>query len=499
MFADSPTSLYALVLLGTVVYLLNWLKGSKYKSVPALGPTAPLLSYWGAIRFFLDAQGMLQEGQLKYGGRPFRIATRRYWQYIVSSPKLIDELRRAPDDELSFLDAVNEALELEYTMGAATANNLYHVPVIRNTLTRNLGNLSSEIYDEISNAFADCIPARDEWMAVPALQSIMQIVARTSSRIFVGLPLCRNREFLEISMTYTTDVVKTGLLLNMVPGPLKPIVNRLFSKVEQHIDRTHALLRPIIEERQRMMEQFGDDWPDKPNDMLQWLMDAAEGQEREPRALALRILIVGFAAIHTSSMSFTQALYYLAAHPEYMQPMRDEVEAVLAAEGGWSKGALQKMRKVDSFLKECQRYEGLGMLFLTRKAVKDFTFSDGTFIPKGSYVSTSRAATHGQSEYYRDPYVFDPWRFANLRDETGEGVKHQMVNTSIEYLPFGLGKHACPGRFFAANELKSMMAHLVVTYDVALDMPGEVPRSVHFGPINSPNRTAKVLFRKRRG
>lgn len=40
--------------------------------------------------------------------------------------------------------------------------------------------------------------------------------------------------------------------------------------------------------------------------------------------------------------------------------MREEVEAVLADEGGWSKVALQKMRKVDSFLKECQRFEGLG-------------------------------------------------------------------------------------------------------------------------------------------
>lgn len=30
-----------------------------------------------------------------------------------------------------------------------------------------------------------------EWVAVPAMDSIMQIVARTSNRIFVGLPLCK--------------------------------------------------------------------------------------------------------------------------------------------------------------------------------------------------------------------------------------------------------------------------------------------------------------------
>jgi cytochrome P450 len=51
-------------------------------------------------------------------------------------------------------------------------------------------------------------------------------------------------------------------------------------------------------------------------------------------------------------------------------------------------------------------------------------------------------ATHAADEYYADPFVFDPWRFANMRDEVGEGVKHQLVNTSLEYLTFGLGKHA---------------------------------------------------------
>lgn len=55
-----------------------------------------------------------------------------------------------------------------------------------------------------------------------------------------------------------------------------------------------------------------------------------------------------------------------------------------------------------------------------------------------------------------------------------------------------------PGRFFAANELKSMMAHVVMTYDVSMEKPGHIPQPVRIGAINSPNRTAKVLFKKRR-
>ena len=44
-------------------------------------------------------------------------------------------------------------------------------------------------------------------------------------------------------------------------------------------------------------------YTDEPqNDMLQRLMDCAQGDEKDIRALVLRILTINFAAIHTSSM-----------------------------------------------------------------------------------------------------------------------------------------------------------------------------------------------------
>ena len=47
-------------------------------------------------------------------------------------------------------------------------------------------------------------------------------------------------------------------------------------------------------------------------------------------------------------------LYDLAAHPEYVQPMREEVEKILGHEG-WTKSSVLKLRKLDSFIKESQR------------------------------------------------------------------------------------------------------------------------------------------------
>ena len=77
-----------------------------------------------------------------------------------------------------------------------------------------------------------------------------------------------------------------------------------------------------------------------------------------------------------------------------------------------------------------------------RKATKDFTFSDGTFIPKGTRINAGLVALHYDDALYENPEVFDPFRFVNVGEEDGEGAKHQFVATSPEYLSFGHGRHA---------------------------------------------------------
>ena len=68
---------------------------------------------------------------------------------------------------------------------------------------------------------------------------------------------------------------------------------------------------------------------------------------------------------------------------------------------------------------------------------------------------------------------------------------------SLTRLMFILSLFPSPGRFFAANELKCMMAHIVSTYDIRLEVPGEIPKPEWFSYAVSPNRKAAVLFRKR--
>ncbi len=54
-----------------------------------------------------------------------------------------------------------------------------------------------------------------------------------------------------------------------------------------------------------------------------------------------------------------------------------------------------------------------------------------------------------------------------------------------------------PGRFFAANELKTMLAYVVLTYDVKFEREGVRPANFRFGPADLPAPNATVLFKKR--
>jgi hypothetical protein len=58
--------------------------------------------------------------------------------------------------------------------------------------------------------------------------------------------------------------------------------------------------------------------------------------------------------------TFTQVLYRLLDNPEYIEPLRQEVEAVVAEEG-WTKAGMDKMHKIDSFIRETQRVDVQGI------------------------------------------------------------------------------------------------------------------------------------------
>jgi ent-kaurene oxidase len=68
---------------------------------------------------------------------------------------------------------------------------------------------------------------------------------------------------------------------------------------------------------------------------------------------------------------------------------------------------------------------------------------------------------------------------------------------SDDCINFGAGSHACPGRFFASNEIKLIVAELLMNYDMRFaEGQGRPENMVHDFSI-IPNFGAEFFMRKK--
>ena len=95
------------------------------------------------------------------------------------------------------------------------------------------------------------------------------------------ISLGRNHDYQFLNLTFAANVVKFATIIRLFPKPLKPcvfvlspcslvtethisIVSRLLSNLPSQIRQEIEFIRPVVEERFAKMEEYGDDWDDKP-------------------------------------------------------------------------------------------------------------------------------------------------------------------------------------------------------------------------------------------
>ena len=105
---------------------------------------------------------------------------------------------------------------------------------------------------------------------------------------------------------------------------------------------------------------------------------------------------------------------------------------------------------------------------LLRKTMRDYTFADGTFLPKGTLVGIGVNEVHLDDRLYENARVFEPFRFVNTEMTEEEGTKHRFVSTGIDYLAFGHGKHAWYVISFSSMDTDCMLS--IVPDDSLLPM-----------------------------
>lgn len=104
---------------------------------------------------------------------------------------------------------------------------------------------------------------------------------------------------------------------------------------------------------------------------------------------------------------------------------------------------------------------------MRRLARKNITLPTGQIIPKGALVFFYDNGSL-DSNVYQDAHKFDHARHMRMREQPGQENKHKFVTTTANYMGFGHGVHACPGRFLADDQIKIALCVLLLKYDVRL-------------------------------
>ena len=99
---------------------------------------------------------------------------------------------------------------------------------------------------------------------------------------------------------------------------------------------------------------------------------------------------------------------------------------------------------------------------------------------------------------YEDPLRYNPYRFMKMRENPSEESRAHLVSISPQHFGFGHGLHACPGRFFAANEVKIALAHILLKYDWKLAEGCADLKPLVIGSVLAGDPAVKLLVRRRK-
>ncbi|KAM7201775.1 ent-kaurene oxidase [Naviculisporaceae sp. PSN 640] len=427
-----------------------------------------------------------------------------------------------PQTTLSAHDHATGRLQIENTLtDPRLLHNPVHNRVIATSLGAQTGNLIPDLVEETASVFQEQWGTSDDFREVNALNTLRQVVARITYRVFLSAPLCRDQRIQKAAMAVFDSLSMIAEMLNLLWDPILPLLAPLITiPVKWKFRHFINLLMPEVtrrlgeyDVRRQTSNPEKDIGPEK-NDFLQWNLNHAKASGDpymySPSTLAGRILIVAFAGVHTTTFAITHAVLDIAYSPapirsQIISELREEISTCLNTHSDgvtFTKQALTSMFKLDSLLRESTRLNSLVTIGLARRC----TASNGLTtpyskitVPKGATVAVPAYTAFRSPELYDNPEEFQPFRFVQQRvDEKKPATSKGFASTGLDYLAFGHGKTACPGRFFVANELKLVLAYVLLNYDIEPAVEGmERPENKWYGISMIPDLNATVRIRRR--
>lgn len=228
---------------------------------------------------------------------------------------------------------------------------------MRHLLVRNTPVLLQSFTAEVEHAVESTIgKCEGQWTPVRVRHALSRVASLMSGRAFVGLPLSREEDWVEATTCYTQDVSTAYVYLRALPWLIKPIVAPFSAPVKSllhHRQINIDKLAPLLAAKKGKAPE-GESAKKVPGgEMLDWFISRYK-KPPTVHELARDQLLATFASIYNLSNALSYIIFDLAAYPEYIDGLRQELKEVVG-DGVIDKNTLPKLWKFDSFIRESQR------------------------------------------------------------------------------------------------------------------------------------------------
>ncbi|ODA80720.1 hypothetical protein RJ55_03679 [Drechmeria coniospora] len=414
-------------------------------------------------------------------------------------PKFFARLRFSSSASLMIQEGYSKNFGGRYSGIDILSQSDIRTRAIQTRITPNLSRLSAAMRNELEFALQNDVPDCQDWTSVSIQPLMLKIIGRITNRLFVGLPLCRDPEWFEAVSAHAHNVTITQIAIRIVPPFIRPLLNLLLPtrwRYEAAIRRCQRLLVPEILRRRLQGSEGGYE---KPDDLLQGIMDLST-DDNGAENVAQRQITITLVAGHSTAAAGSHALFDLVARPRYAEEIRAEAEAEAEAMGA-EKYSSNKLWKLDSFLRESQRHNPPSLLGFHR-IVRDpagITLHDGVQLPVGTHICVAPYSISSDADIVENPNDFDGLRYYRQRcEDPAHAMQHQHATADKSHMHFGYGPWSCPGRFMASDELKMILSTLLVRYEFRFPGGTSRPANGHVDEFPYVEPSTALLMRRRR-
>ncbi|KAL5219651.1 hypothetical protein ABZP36_020335 [Zizania latifolia] len=343
-----------------------------------------------------------------------------------------------------------------------------------NSIITMLGSSHKHLRNLVLRLFGpENLPARHDpgVIAIYALQMIFSVTAKK----LIGYDSSTSNE--EMWKQYNAFFHGLVALPLYIPGTA-------FYKCMQGRKNVMKTLKELFDERKNAARRLEN------IDFIDVLIEELEKDTMSENAALELVFLLLFASFETTSSAIAAVIKFLTDNPKALQELTEEHDYIQKTRANPNSGITWEEYKSMKFTSHVI-HEGLRLANVAtvvfRKAIEDVHIKDYA-IPNGSKIMICASTVHQNTVAYKDPNIFNPWRWKDIAEPVGGASK--------DFMAFGGGMRLCAGADFAKLQMAIFLHCLVTKYRDSLVLRDvQVRRTARAGAVvrSSPADDVKEM------